>query len=99
MATHSSILAWRIPWTEENGELQSMGISRSCTQVSAHICPVSTPVLGFARLPSTIPHVDREILREAKSGPDLSSKVSSAAYHTTPHFVGPQASVPSAHVN
>ena len=25
MATHSSILVWRIPWTEEPGELQSMG--------------------------------------------------------------------------
>ena len=25
MATHSSILAWRIPWTEESGRLQSMG--------------------------------------------------------------------------
>ena len=25
MATHSSILAWRIPWTEETGRLQSMG--------------------------------------------------------------------------
>ena len=25
MATHSSILAWRIPWTEEPGELQSLG--------------------------------------------------------------------------
>ena len=25
MATHSSILVWRIPWTEEHGELQSMG--------------------------------------------------------------------------
>ena len=25
MAIHSSILAWRIPWTEEPGELQSMG--------------------------------------------------------------------------
>ena len=28
MATHSSILAWRIPWTEEPGELQSMGLQR-----------------------------------------------------------------------
>ena len=28
MATHSSILAWRIPWTEEPGELQSMGWQR-----------------------------------------------------------------------
>ena len=25
-ATHSSILAWRIPWTEEPGGLQSMGL-------------------------------------------------------------------------
>ena len=25
MATHSSILAWRIPWTEELGDLQSVG--------------------------------------------------------------------------
>ena len=28
MATHSSTLAWRIPWTEEPGRLQSMGSSR-----------------------------------------------------------------------
>ena len=28
MATHSSILAWRIPWTEELGRLQSMGQQR-----------------------------------------------------------------------
>ena len=27
-ATHSSILAWRIPWTEEPGMLQSMGLQR-----------------------------------------------------------------------
>ena len=29
MATHSSILAWRIPWTEEPGGLQSMGSQES----------------------------------------------------------------------
>ena len=33
MATHSSILAWRIPWTEEAGRLQSMG-PQSQTQMS-----------------------------------------------------------------
>ena len=32
-ATHSSILAWRIPWMEEPGELQSMD-SQSQTQLS-----------------------------------------------------------------
>ena len=29
MATHSSLLAWRIPWTEEPGKLQSMGSQRA----------------------------------------------------------------------
>ena len=28
MATHSSSLAWKIPWTEEPGRLQSMGLQR-----------------------------------------------------------------------
>ena len=31
MTTHSSILAWRIPWTEETGGLQSMGRKESDT--------------------------------------------------------------------
>ena len=34
MATHSSILAWEIPWTEEPGGLQSMGWQKSWTQLS-----------------------------------------------------------------
>ena len=29
MATHSSILAWRIPWTEESGGLHFMGLQRA----------------------------------------------------------------------
>ena len=28
MPTHSSVLAWKIPWTEEPGRLQSMGLKR-----------------------------------------------------------------------
>ena len=31
MATHSSTLAWKIPWTEEPGRLQSMGLQKSQT--------------------------------------------------------------------
>ena len=34
MATHSNILAWKIPWTEEPGGLQSMG-PQSQTRLSA----------------------------------------------------------------
>ena len=38
MAIHSSILAWRIPWTEETGRLQSMGSHRVTTteRLSVH---------------------------------------------------------------
>ena len=39
VATHSSILAWRIPWTEEPGRLQSMGSQRirhETEQLSIH---------------------------------------------------------------
>ena len=37
MATHCSILAWRIPWTEEPGRLLSMGSQRDMAeQLSTH---------------------------------------------------------------
>ena len=35
MATHSSILAWEIPWTEETGGLQSTGL-QSQAQLNTH---------------------------------------------------------------
>ena len=34
MATHSSTLAWKIPWMEEPGRLQSMGVIKSRTRLS-----------------------------------------------------------------
>ena len=34
MATHSSFLAWKIPWTEEPGKLQSLGSQKSHIQLS-----------------------------------------------------------------
>ena len=33
MAIHSSILAWKLPWQEEPGRLQSMGSQKSWTQL------------------------------------------------------------------
>ena len=37
MATKSSVLAWRIPWTEEPGELQSMGLKEwNTTELLTH---------------------------------------------------------------
>ena len=34
MATHSTVLAWEIPWTKESGGLQSNGVTKSWTQLS-----------------------------------------------------------------
>ena len=34
MATHSSILAWEIPWTEEAGGVQFMGLQKSRTRLN-----------------------------------------------------------------
>ena len=36
MATHSSILAWRIPWTEEPGRLQSTGLQGQTLSTHTH---------------------------------------------------------------
>ena len=60
MATQSSILAWRIPWTEEAGRLQSVGLQRvghdggdlACTYISiagdtGSISGWGTPVLSL----------------------------------------------------
>ena len=43
-ATHSSILAWRIPWPEEPGRLQSIGLQSQTQlkQLSRHTCICST---------------------------------------------------------
>ena len=37
MASLSSILAWGIPWTQEPGRLQSMGVTKSRTQLSDYV--------------------------------------------------------------
>ena len=44
MVTHSSVLAWKIPWTEEPGGLQSMG-SQSQTRLSTHQMRLQGPGL------------------------------------------------------
>ena len=50
MATHSSPIAWKLPWTEEPGRLQSMGSQRvghdSATSLRSHYGMVSGVVCG-----------------------------------------------------
>ena len=53
MATHSSILAWRIPWTEEAGGLQSMG-SQRVTQDRATKCTHTEALNAFEEFLSLI---------------------------------------------
>ena len=45
IATHCNILAWKIPWTEEPGGLQSMELQKSQTPLSTHtgICTEAAP--------------------------------------------------------
>ena len=46
MATHSNILAWEIPWSEELGRLQSIGLQRVRTHTHTHThTPESSSVL------------------------------------------------------
>ena len=47
MATHSGILAWRIPWTEEPGGLQSIGSQRVRYDFSDLARMHVSPVVGF----------------------------------------------------
>ena len=71
MATHSSILAWKIPWMEEPGRLQSMGLQRVDTTEQLHftsekyifsgsfknICPRTTILLLISSTyPLPLPH-------------------------------------------
>ena len=46
LVTHSSILAWRIPWTEKSGGLQSMG-SQRVRHDSTHMCTLLSRLLLF----------------------------------------------------
>ena len=51
MATHSIILAWRVPWTEEPGGLQSMGSQRVTTEVTQHACMLELHNQGLTSIP------------------------------------------------
>ena len=50
MATHSSILAWRIPWTEERDGLQSMGLQRGMTELPSTAHPQKNYIMPFVAI-------------------------------------------------
>ena len=51
MASHSSILAWEIPWTEEPGGLQSMGSQKSWVQLSDYTTAAGPCMYEFTLFP------------------------------------------------
>ena len=54
VVTHSSLLAWEIPWTEEYGGLQSMGVTKSQTKLSTYF--LKTIVYKGGELKQKSPH-------------------------------------------
>ena len=54
MATHSNILAWRIPWTEEPGGVQSMGLQR-VGHDGSNLAPMHTRCVGNGIVKNTLP--------------------------------------------
>ena len=50
MATHSSTLAWEIPWTEDPGRLQSMGSQESVKTETNPLPPTSYMINIFASI-------------------------------------------------
>ena len=75
MATHSSTLAWRIPWTEEPGRLQSTGSQRVrhdwatslslslyiYIKVAANLCPTLCNLMGYS-----MPHSSVHLISQAR---------------------------------
>ena len=54
MATHSSILAWRIPWTEEPGGIQSMGL-QMVKQYSVRLTVLTSQSQNYLTLDGALP--------------------------------------------
>ena len=57
MITHLSILPWEIPWTEEPGRLQSMGVQESRTWLSDQTISLKGSTFFFS-FDHTVPHVE-----------------------------------------
>ena len=62
MATHSSIFAWRIPWTEEPGGLQSMGLQRVRHNLATKPPPEHPFLTNYKQIRKELPQPDKEHL-------------------------------------
>ena len=81
MATHSSILTWRIPWSEEPDKLQSMELQRVGHDELTHItlCLNSKPSSDFAGWPQTFNSLKKKKKNAISAKPDK-AKCNKARY-------------------
>ena len=84
MATHSSILAWRIPWTEEPGGLQSMGLQRGGHDWVIDTYIHTTEVKWDFRTIKSIPLLQREEWRPTE--PEVPPRQMRAQLGLKPRF-------------
>jgi len=61
MATHSSILAWKIPWTEEPGGLESMGLQKHGHNLATKAPPQRAIRILNKRTGPNLEGMDREL--------------------------------------
>ena len=74
MATHSSILVWEIPWTEEPGGLQAVGLQRvghSIATEHVHTPPFSHVLLAAVSLEYHLPSLHFEPVSIFRAGVSL----------------------------
>ena len=64
IATHSSILAWKIPWTEEPDRLQSMGLQKSWIRLSNFHFSLSKEIESHAVIAADLQQPLREFREE-----------------------------------
>ena len=65
MATHSSILAWKIPWTEELSSLQSM-VLQSQTGLSTHVHHVPCTMPTVVNKTETVPALKKGVAQSER---------------------------------
>ena len=68
MASHSSVLAWRIPWTEEPGRLQSMGLQRVGPKRATNAIWIISPGLLLLFMSLTHSHGRQQIQPQPSPG-------------------------------
>ena len=86
MATHSSILAWVIPWTEEPGGLQFMGVTEAGTTWRLNSNKTANSKLPVHPSPTPFPFGNKSVFRACESV-SVSQRSPSASI-SDPHICG-----------